>query len=113
MVKAAAITGCTNKVTKLRSFLIGITLSLATLFWGLVSWAIYELVINGLDSMMMGYEVMPQERHGQIRSYFIRESLPGNLAVAGILLAIGIFLGWRWRLFFRDLSRRGHGRYQS
>lgn len=105
MVETAAFTGHPNKVTKLRLFLSGLILSLATLIWVLASWGIYELVINGLDAIMMGYEVMPVEKHDQIRWYFIREGLPGNLVVGGSLLAFGIFLGWCWRLFFRSLRR--------
>lgn len=105
MVENAALTGYNNKMIKLRSIISGLILSFATISWMVVSWGVYELTTNGLDAIMMGYEVMPVGRHDQIRSSLIRESLPGNLVVGGILLVIGIFIGWRWRLFFRSVRR--------
>ena len=105
MVETAALAGYAYKMTKLRSFLCGLILSLATVFWVLVSWGIYELVTNGLDANMMGFEQEPVEGYAYWRWYFIRESLPGNLVVGGILLAFGIFLGWCWLAFLCSLKR--------
>ena len=76
-----------------------------SLVWLFVSWGAWEVTQNGIDSTMMGFEAMPIERHDQIRWYFIQESLPENLLVGGFLCALGIFLAWRWRLFFRSLRK--------
>jgi hypothetical protein len=106
MVETATLAGYAYKMTKLRSFLCGLILSLGTVFWVLVSWGIYELVTNGLDANMMGFEQEPVEGYAYWRWYFIRDSLPGNLVVGGILLAFGIFLGWCWHTYLRSLKRQ-------
>lgn len=93
---------------KVKTALYGITLSLATLFLALITWGICITVENGLSASMMGFEQEPVEGYAHWRQYFIKQSLPGNLVVGSMVLALGIILAWRWKVFFVNLHKVKH-----
>jgi Na+/H+ antiporter NhaC len=101
MVKNAAFIQCFKKMINPRSTRDGIVLSLATFFWIFVSWGVYCLVRDGMDAQMMRHDVMSKERHEQLWSQLVRETIEVNFLWICISILIGIFLGWCWLKYLK------------
>ena len=80
-------------------------LSIATLLWILVLWGGYAMVDSGIDSRMMGYEVMTHERNEEMWRQLVRESLQRNLTAILIFFAFGVIIMGRWIAFWRRLRK--------
>ena len=80
-------------------------LSIATLLWILVLWGGYAMVDSGIDSRMMGYEVMTRERNEEMWRQLVRESLQRNLTAILIFFAFGVIIMGRWIAFWRRLRK--------
>ena len=80
-------------------------LSIATLLWILVLWGGYAMVDSGIDSRMMGYEVMTRERNEEMWRQLVRESLQRNLTAILIFFAFGVIIMRRWIAFWRRLRK--------